>query len=177
MHRALNRLVKMKRKLIILCTLILLTMISIHLFVDTKPAHPFIFPAQCEITDSTDRNHQTLLINKKAVGGIITIKTNNSKIDLIRGATAQYRTGKERVNTLLELLHGAGVEEVDISNYDYLCSGSIYGNCQITFSNRTERYTHYIYFGDSVIYDLWFDRGQISDEFETEIMSNLIVNW
>ena len=177
MHCTLNRLIIMKKTIVLLCTLILLTMISINLCVDTKSIQPFTFPPQCEITDSTDRDHQIIFIDKQSVGGIISIKTDNSKIDLIKGATAQYRAGEERANTLLKLLHGAGVKEVDIRKYDYICSGSIYANCQITFSNRNEEYIHYIFFGNSVMYDLWFDKGQISDESITEIMSNLIINW
>lgn len=173
MYCTIKKRIVMKKKIFLFCILLFLIIIALNLFTETKSGYPFSLPSEYDLIDSPGSHNQLIYTDNKAIGGIISIRTPNAKIELINGTRDIYQTRSERTRILIELLHDAGIKEADISKYDYMRSSSLYSDCQITFSNSSEEYVHYIFFGNSVVYDLWFDKSQIDNESIQKILSKI----
>lgn len=112
-------------------------------------------------------NQIALYRNASLLGGIVHF-THNNKMYVVNPVSY--------TPDILHTLSANGVEVADNANYDYLHSGSLYANSEIWFGNSQEEYIHFLYFTDSIGYDLWFNLGHIDLQIASSIAKPLNLN-
>ena len=81
---------------------------------------------------------------------------------------------------LFSILENNNVKPANNLAYDYFMSGvtavTDYTITQIWFGNKSEEYIHYLFLTETVCYDLWFDRKQITAEVEAQIKNSVSIS-
>lgn len=120
-----------------------------------------------DITRVNESSNQIAFYSNDVLLGGIIYFTHNNKMYVINPVSY--------TSDILHILTDNGVEATNIANYDYLHSGSLYANSQIWFGNPQEEYIHYLYFTDSIGYDLWFDLNHIDPEEAISIAQSVSI--